>query len=351
MADEDLIAKNDGILKVEHLRKPDLDLEFKRNADGTYRVGIPLSESGNPDEIPLLRVAEKNLGKLQAAVNNALLEEGIPTKLGKINAEVSGELSGKTTLGGEINGESGKALSLTAAKVNGVVNGEGEIGGKIAGNLKMEIQPGTSGLSGELQTRLQGVLDRKCDEIYGNWVEDMAGRGGALIDLGPGQPSLKVTPGALSDYMEENKSMVEKFKGIFKSTDAGHDTPERIAGGFEAPNHPYHRMYNDTNGKLGEMAPQLGGQHATETLAAALTLSAANAKFDPTKPIEIVAGRHENTLFAVQGDPTCPASKSAMIDIANLKTPTAEQVSQLQSQNTPEPQQIAALERNGPSRS
>lgn len=346
---------------VKDLSRPDLFLEFKRNQDGSYSVSIPLSKSGNENEIPLLRVTEKNLRPLQAALNNALLQEGVPTKVGKINVDISGEIGGKASLGGDIKGESGELERIAAGKVSGGINAGGEISGKLGGNLKLEITPGSKGLSPEIQEKLRQVLDTNADRIYNKWIDDTITRGGARIPLGDGStlsigadaaqkykqihnPEPTFNPGKIFDGMNK---VIDTFK---KSSDAGSGPTQVAANGLESPGHPYHRMYSDAAAKLGEMGSQTGSQHAPETLAAALTLSAANAKFDPSKPIEIMPGKLENTLFAVQGDPSSPASKSAMIDTANPKSPTAEQVAQLQSQNTAQEQQIGAVGHTGPTR-
>jgi hypothetical protein len=140
------------------------------------------------------------------------------------------------------------------------------------------------------------------------------------------------------------------FKKSHKTSDAGNHSSEQVANGLDSPTHPYHKMYTDALGKLEQMSPRPGGDPAPQELAGALVHSAANAKFDPAKPIEIVAGTKENTLFAVQGELTSPASKSAMIDTANLKPPTTEQVAQMQPPAQPEPQQVAALDRASPVR-
>ncbi len=355
-------------ISITELKKPQLQLNFTPQDNGTFNVSIVDTGLGGNDRLPMLIALMKNKEALAGIVKNELVADGSPGRFSTIGVNLMGERGGSSNHGGEIGGD-GKVKNVV--DVSAGLNGESATNGKINGGIQFTYTPGSAGLSRERQGELKEILNDHVDKFCLDWATSHY-KGANNIELDK-STKLKVTSEAATNYVADelgmprmpkinsadlNGSLEETGKwiqdtlrkaGKVSVNDDSPAAPDRLASGLDAPSHPYHRMYTDLAGKLGEMTPQQRSGQAPDTLAAALTLSAADAKFDPAKPVEIIPGKFENSLFAVQGDPSSPASKSAMIDTANPKMPTAEQVAQLQSANGQEQPQIA-IERSGPAR-
>ena len=334
---------------VETLVKPELDVVFKPNADGTYSVTIPLSKSASDAEIPMLRYIEKNMENLKGTLENVLVTKGVPHSVSNIPVSLNGEVGGKIGGNGNIGAETSEVERVTIGGAKGGLGGAAEISGKVGGSIKFELQPGKPGLDEKTQASMQKLLDEKVDALCLRWAQ--INKNGTSVPAADGT-KLTVSPNVVQNYIDSHSQTVKvpSVDAVIKSvkdaipflhSDAG-AAPAVAAAGLAAPEHSFHRMYSEAAGKLGD-------RPGSETLAAALTVSAANAGFDPAKPIHIAAGNHGDSVFVIQGDPSSPASKSVMVDVANPKAPTPEQVAQLQSVNGPEQPQMAA-ERSAPSR-
>ncbi len=363
---------NDKIntVTIHELKQPKLQVNFAPKEDGTFIVSISDTGLGSNGRLPMVTALMENKQaqeSLVGAIRNELLADGSPGHISKVSVNISGERGGNSSHGGEIGG-GGKVKQVV--DVSAGINGESGTNGKLVGGIQFDYTPGKGGPSMETQKRMQEIVDKRVDEFCLDWainnpngaqiprsngtkllVTSEAATNYVADELGmPRMP--KINPADLNGSLEDAGKWIQdtlRKAGKVSVNDDSPAAPDRLASGVDAPSHPYHRMYADLAGKLGEMTPQQRSGQAPDTLAAALTLSAADAKFDPAKPVEIIPGKFENSLFAVQGDPSSPASKSAMIDTANPKMPTAEQVAQLQSVDGPEQPQIA-IERSGPSR-
>lgn len=335
---------------VDQLVKPELDIVFKRNNDGTYSVTIPLSKSASDAEIPMLRYVEKNMENLKGTVENVLVTKGVPHSVSNIPVALNGEVGGKVSGNGNLGAETSEVERVTIGGAKGGLGGEAEISGKVGGSIKFELQPGKPGLDEKTQESMQKLLDEKVDALCLRWAENH--KNGTSVPAADGT-KLTVSPEVVQNYIDTHSKSVkipsvdDIFKGVkdaipFLHSDAGAAPAVASASGLAAPDHPFHRMYSEAAGKLAD-------RPGSETLAAALTVSAANAGFDPAKPIHLAAGNQGDTVFAIQGDPSSPASKSVMVDAANPKAPSPEQVAQLQSANGQEQPQMA-VERSGPAR-
>ena len=335
--------------EIKHLRKPEIDLKLLPNADGSISISIALGGGDSESQIPLREVARKHLDNLEAAVRNELIAEGIPFKLNKFAGDISTEMGGKTTIGGKgnlgVDGkvESGGVARLAGGKASGGLNGGGELNGGVevegkAGiKLSFDIQPNAH-LSRDAQARIRDVLVEKSDRIFLEWAKDHC-EAGTSLNRAKGQSPLKVTPEALKEYVDKHTPMMERLINRAKGTSDAGSAPENTGTcGFSDPAHPYHRMYAQALEQLGPLASKLGGRPG-EDVAAALVLSAANAKLDPDKPMTVATGTGTNTIFAIQGDPASPASRNAMVDLHDLHTPNAQQVALLQTPAAADQQQ------------
>ena len=339
---------------VATLAKPELDVVFKPNKDGTFSITIPVSKSNSDAEIPMLRYIEKNMENLKGTLENVLVTKGVPHSISNIPVEFHGEVSGKVGGSGQLGGETSEVERVTVGSVKGGLAGETEISGKIGGSIKFELQPGKPGLDENTQAQMQKLLDEKVDALCMRWAEN--NRNGTSVPAADGT-KLTISPEVVQQYIDTHSQSVKVpsiddiMKGVIKAMPFQHsntaDTPTVAAASeLASPDHSFHRMYTDATSTLEGMARTNGA--SPETLAAALTLAAANAGFDPAKPVQITPGRQENTFFAVQGDPESPASKSVMVNAATATPPTAEQIALMPTGG--DALQAVTSERSGPTR-
>ena len=355
-------------ITIHELKQPQMQVNFIDKNDGTFTIKIVDQAFGGNNRLPMLTALMKNEDALAGIIKNELIAGGSPGHFSKFDVSLFGERGGSATHGGEIRGGGNVKLG----EVSAGVNGESTTNGKLASGIQFDYTPSHAGPSRERQAQLQEILKDHVDRFCLDWaINNPTGANNIRPD---NSISLKVTSQAVSNYVADElgfprppinpadpeksrdyhvkfiQEMIRKAGGMMSDNDIGGAAPGQVISGLDSPSHPHHKMYADLAGKLGEMTTQQRNGQTPETLAAALTLSAANAKFDPVKSVEIMPGKFENTLFAVQGDPSSPASKSAMIDTANPKIPTADQLEQMKSQQSAPQQQIAALERAGLSR-
>lgn len=316
---------------IDHLTTPDINLNFRRNEDGTYSVTIPTNRSGNESQYPLLQALMKDKETLQGAIENVLLADGVPYQISPFKFNLSGESGGKLTGGGEVGG-GGKVKGIV--DLSGKLDGAAEAGGKVAGGVEFQLELGRGGLSMERQGKLQDLLDSNVEAFCLQWAKDHPK--GTSIPL-PGGDVLKVPAKVVEQYIEAHdpqkkaEKLLEDLRDGMKKLNPFAGADAGAAVGFASPEHPYHRMYIDALTRIGEMTPRPGGDQKPETLAAALVQSAAESRFDPDKPIVVANGRESTTLFAIQGDPGDPASRRVHIDASAPVVPTAERIAQLQA--------------------
>jgi hypothetical protein len=105
---------------------------------------------------------------------------------------------------------------------------------------------------------------------------------------------------------------------------------KKYPSGFADPSNPYNTLYNNILETVREQH-RTNGRHSAEDIASALTLAAANAKFDPKSDPQIVTStKNPAVLIAVEPSarPSVDATHRLAIvdtDAANIK-PTAEQI-------------------------
>lgn len=334
---------------VDHLTTPDLNLNFHRNDDGTYSVTIPTNRSGNDSQYPMLQALMKDREGLQGAIENVLIADGVPYRIQPIKINASGEVNGK--LGGGIEaGGGGKVKGVVDA--SGKLQGATEVGGKVGGGIEFQIELGRSGLSMERQQKLQDLLDRNVDAFCLQWAKDHPK--GTSITL-PNGDVLKVPEKVIDQYVQANdpqkkaEKLIEDVRDGLKKLNPFSDAGAGAAAGFADAGHRYHGMYRDTLTQLDPLSGKFDGRAAGD-VAAALVAGAASAGFDPQKPITVAGGTREGTVFVIQGDPSSPASRSAMVDTANLQVPDAAQIARLQAPAAAEAPQLDAQRQGGPAR-
>lgn len=345
--------------KIKQLQKPEIDVAFDPNPDGSYSVRVVIGGGNSLSQTPLREVAIKHIRNLEAAVKNELLTEGVSFRPNKLAGELSGEAGAKGNIGGKaqggINGEvePGKIAKL-GVKAHGGLNGSGEastgveLDGKLGFKLSFDIHPGRNGLPRELKDRVEAVLHEKSDRIFNDWAKTQLAEGGARVPSGNGKDVIEINKQVLQDYVDSQKPGLQRVLDKLRS-DAGPTIEDATNTGFADAGHRYHGMYRDALAQLDPLSGKLDGRAAGD-VAAALVAGAANAGFDPQKPITVAAGTREGTVFAIQGDPSSPASRSAMVDTANLQVPDAAQIARLQAPAAAEAPQLDAQRQGGPAR-
>jgi hypothetical protein len=333
---------------VHTLVQPHLDFSFKPNADGTYTASIAALKDpcGTDAMIPFLEYIKKNQGQLESLLN-PLRTGGKLSMASDTSVALNATVGGETNLKGKLSGGTSDLDKATIGRADGSLGAGGKLSGNAGFSITFKLSPNFAALDPKIEANMQRALHDKTDQMCLDWA-NACSKTGATIKLSDGN-TIKVSPKVIEEYIHSRQP--KQWRGVpYTQSDAGPTETLASTSGLDAPNHPFHHMYNDTLNKLSAMPAQPGDRQTPETLAAALTLSAANAGFDPSKPIQIAAGKQENTLFAVQGDWTNPASKSAVIDTQHPKVPTPEDIAQKQTINSTEVPQISAIERSGPLR-
>lgn len=135
-------------IPITELKKPQLQLNFTPQDNGTFNISIVDTGLGGNDRLPMLIALMKNKEALAGIVKNELVADGSPGRFSAIGVNLMGERGGSSNHGGEIGGD-GKVKNVV--DVSAGLNGESATNGKINGGIQFTYTPGSAGLSRERQ--------------------------------------------------------------------------------------------------------------------------------------------------------------------------------------------------------
>jgi hypothetical protein len=96
---------------------------------------------------------------------------------------------------------------------------------------------------------------------------------------------------------------------------------------FENPDHPYHKHYGQALQGIEGVKLGVSNESASkQDIAATLVKAGVDADFDKDKSLRILAGKHEGTLFAVQGEG--PAAPRALVFAHEVQPGAAKDLSE-----------------------
>ena len=124
-------------------------------------------------------------------------------------------------------------------------------------------------------------------------------------------------------HMEAITRLVEqRFRGLAPAPQRRADA-DGVDVAFAQPGHPHRAQYEQLLGGVAALgATSL--KSAPQDTAAALLDATVRHGFDPAKPVNVIAGLHDGTVFAVQGDG--PGGKRVRVDTADVVPGSATQV-------------------------
>lgn len=329
--------------KATSLQIPNLTLKFTDNKDGTFSVSLPIPNSGDINQMPLLALARKNAEVLLTQANNTLVARGVDGHFGDVGVNAGGKVTGSRTSGTEVGAEG----DVKAVGLNGKLQSGGSVGGEVNNGLTLIYHPGRNGLGAEEQAAMQLAFQKQFLETSLDWANsqrtlaEQKGRPCVVEGVECDATALRALARkciqgleplreAENQRIEDSKGMWQKYKEAWKATLSSNTGDASV----DAAQERYAGLFDQSLRGVAALPPIGSPPRSRDELTAMAVDAAIGAGLDPNKSIELHASKDGQRFFVTQGEPGNPGSQRIPVDPAQPpQSPALANVVEPQTQN------------------